>query len=54
MMKNKGHLIVAGASSFIGTRLVEVAIKTGREVTALLRDTAQLSHLNSVLLRTER
>ena len=37
-----------------GTRLVEVAIKAGWEVTALLRDTAQLSHLNCVLLRTER
>ena len=53
-MENKGHLVVTGASGFIGTRLVEVAIKAGWEVTALLRDTAQLSHLNCVLLRTER
>ena len=54
LMKNKGHLVVTGASGFIGTRLVEVAIKAGWEVTALLRDTAQLSDLNCVLLRTER
>lgn len=53
-MENKGRLVVTGASGFIGSRLVEVALKAGWEVTALLRDTAQLSHLNYPLLRVER
>jgi UDP-glucose 4-epimerase len=53
-MDSRGRLVVTGAGGFIGTRLVQVALAEGWEVTALLRDTTRLSHLECPKLRSVR
>jgi len=54
MMESKGRLVITGASGFIGSQLVENALKAGWEVLALLRDPKQLFHLNCSQLKTVR
>lgn len=53
-MVDKGRLVVTGASGFIGTRLVELALDRGWRVTALARSSDRLNRLGNPRLSVLR